>query len=92
MFFCTQGVIGAWNALPKVVVETDMTVVFERLLNRHMDAINGGIRIMHRQRRIYLSQTLWIEGPGPVLCSLLLNFLEITTHTFGSTIPYSGSE
>jgi len=33
-----QRVVGAWNALPALVVDSDMLGTFKRLLDRHMDA------------------------------------------------------
>jgi len=35
--FFTQKVVGAWNALSAVVVESDTRGTFKRLLDRHME-------------------------------------------------------
>jgi len=35
--FITQGVVGAWNALPMEVVESESLGTFKRLLDRYMD-------------------------------------------------------
>lgn len=34
--FCTLRLTGAWNTLPRMVVEADMIVVLKRLSHRHM--------------------------------------------------------
>lgn len=35
--FFTRRLVDAWNTLPRVVVKAGITVVFKRLLDRHMD-------------------------------------------------------
>lgn len=37
IFFFLHRILGAWNALPGLVVERDTIMLFKQLLNRHVD-------------------------------------------------------
>lgn len=43
-FFFTRDMVGAWNALPKVVVQANMIVTFARVVDRDLD-IQGMDRV-----------------------------------------------